>query len=92
MSIFYYFLVPGTLRHDRAWPRFHERIRDIGIMPYQVTTMVPFLREMAELASEHTLAYQGNLGALKLRFGESPQLAIMKDTVINFSALRSCIV
>ena len=45
-------------------------------------------RDMAELASEHLLAYQGDLGALKLRFAESPKLATMKDLVNVFCATQ----
>jgi len=34
---------------------------------------------MAEIVSEHSSAYQGDFGALKLKFAENPKLATMKD-------------
>ena len=47
---------------------------------------------MAEVASEHSLAYEGNLGALKLRFDEAPTLAVAKDLVTLICSLKLCFV
>ena len=44
--------------------------------------------KMAKSSTEHTLAFEGKLGELTLKFAENPKLATAKDLVVCFCNSR----